>query len=72
MVCIGKRQSDDQWPQASAHTGLHGDAFFEQYYAHLVPGINNQEDYTVKAWLALLDKLGPSILIEHSQPGPAM
>ena len=66
-----------QWPQAFSHTqwpgtGLHGDAIFDQYYAHLMPGIDNQEDYTVKAWLALIDKIGPSILIEHSQPGPAM
>ena len=66
-----------QWPQAFSHTqwpgtGLHGDAIFDQYYAHLMPGIGKQEEHTVNAWVALLDKIGPSILIEHSQPGPAM
>ena len=67
-----------QWPQAFLHTPwpgngthLHGDPIFDQYYAHLMPGIDNQEERTRVAWMALLEKLGPSILIEHSQPGPA-
>ncbi len=69
-----------QWPQAFLHspwagsgTHLHGDPVFDQYDAHLMPGIDNdmQEERTRIAWLALLDKIGPSILIEHSQPGPA-
>lgn len=67
-----------QWPQAFLHTpwpgnGTHipGDPTFDQYYAHLMPGISNQEERTRVALVALLEKLGPSILIEHSQPGPA-
>ena len=67
-----------QWPQAFLHkpwpgsgTHRHGDPVFDQYYAHLMPGIDNQEERTRVAWIALLEKLGPSILIEHSQPGPA-
>jgi pimeloyl-ACP methyl ester carboxylesterase len=67
-----------QWPQAFLHTPwagngthVHGDPIFDQYYAHLMPGIDNQEERTRAAWIALLEKLGPSILIEHSQPGPA-
>jgi pimeloyl-ACP methyl ester carboxylesterase len=67
-----------QWPQAFLHTPwpgngthLHGDPIFDEYYAHLMPGINNQEERTRVAWMALLERLGPSILIEHSEPGPA-
>jgi pimeloyl-ACP methyl ester carboxylesterase len=67
-----------QWPQAFLHTPwagrgthVHGDPVFDQYYAHLMPGIENQEEYTRDAWVALLERLGPSVLIEHSQPGPA-
>lgn len=68
-----------QWPQAFLHTTwpgdgthIHGDPIFDQYYAHLMPGISDQEERTRVAWVALLEKLGPSILIEHSQPGPAI
>ena len=67
-----------QWPQAFLHTrwpggtGTHHDPIFDQYYAHLLPGINGQEEWTVKAMVALLDKIGPAIILEHSQPGPAM
>lgn len=72
-----------QWPQANLHTrwpgsgpnkGLHGDPIFDQYFAHLSPGIANgalQEELTARALVALLEKLGPSILVVHSQPGPA-
>lgn len=67
-----------QWPQAFLHTrwpggtGQHHDPIFDQYYAHLLPGVSNQEEWTVKAVVALLDKIGPAVMIEHSQPGPAM
>jgi pimeloyl-ACP methyl ester carboxylesterase len=67
-----------QWPQAFLHTrwpggtGQHHDPIFDQYYAHLLPGISGQEEWTVKAMVALLDKIGPAIIVEHSQPGPAM
>jgi pimeloyl-ACP methyl ester carboxylesterase len=67
-----------QWRQAFLHTPwagngthLHGDPIFDQYYAQLMPGIDNQEEHTRAALIALLERLGPSILIEHSQPGPA-
>jgi len=67
-----------QWPQAFLHTrwpggtGQHHDPIFDQYYAHLLPGISNQEQWTTEAMVALLDKIGPAIIVEHSQPGPAM
>jgi pimeloyl-ACP methyl ester carboxylesterase len=69
-----------QWPQARLHTqwpgtGIHGDPIFDQYFAHLSPGIANgtlQEALTASALVALLEKVGPSIVIIHSQPGPAM
>lgn len=69
-----------KWPGAELHTqwpgtGLHGDPFFDQYYAHLAPSISGgtfQEAITSKALVTLLQKLGPSIVIIHSQPGPAM
>ena len=65
-----------QWEQAFLHTrwpgtGVHGDPIFDQYYAHLMPGISNQEEITKDAVIALLDRIGPAIIVEHSQPGPA-
>lgn len=69
-----------QWPQAGLHTRWPGgtepgDPVFDQYYAHLAPAIasqNEQEDATTEALVALLDRIGPAVLIEHSQPGPAV
>ncbi len=71
-----------QWPQATLHTQwpgdgshTHGDTVFDQYYAHLAPGISNgalQEKLTANALVALLEKLGPSIVLIHSQPGTAL
>ena len=71
-----------RWPQATLHTQwpgdgshLHGDQVFDQYYAHLAPGIGNgalQERLTANALVALLEKLGPSVVLIHSQPGTAL
>jgi pimeloyl-ACP methyl ester carboxylesterase len=69
-----------QWPQANLHTqwpgtGTRGDPIFDQYFAHLAPGIGNgalQEELTESALVALLEKLGPSIVVIHSQPGTAL
>ncbi len=71
-----------QWPQANLHTQwpgdgshTHGDPVFDQYYAHLAPGIPSgalQERLTANALVALLEKLGPSIVLIHSQPGTAL
>ena len=65
------------WPQARLHTqwpgaGTPGDASFDQFYASQTPSI---EDFTLQqalnrdAILALLEKIGPAILLTHSQSG---
>jgi pimeloyl-ACP methyl ester carboxylesterase len=71
-----------QWPQANLHTQwpgtgshTHGDPVFDQYFSHLSPGIADgalQEELTAQALVALVDKLGPSIMLIHSQPGTAI
>ena len=65
------------WPQARLHTqwpgaGTPGDAAFDQFYSSQTPSI---EDFTLQqalnrdAILALLEKIGPAILLTHSQSG---
>ena len=65
------------WPQAHLHTqwpggGAPGDPVFDQFFASQLPSI---EDYTEQqvlnrdALLALLGKIGPAILLTHSQSG---
>ena len=65
------------WPQARLHTqwpgtGMPGDPVFDQFYASQVPSIQNrtfQIKLTSDALIALLDKIGPAILMTHSQSG---
>jgi pimeloyl-ACP methyl ester carboxylesterase len=65
------------WPQARLHTqwpgqGVPGDPAFDQFYASQVPSIENftlQQELNRDAILALLEKIGPSILLTHSQSG---
>jgi pimeloyl-ACP methyl ester carboxylesterase len=65
------------WPQAHLHTqwpgkGERGDPVFDQFYASQVPSIENfalQQTLNVDAILALLDRIGPAILLTHSQSG---
>ena len=65
------------WPQAHLHTqwpgaGAPGDAIFDQFYSSQVPSIQNftlQQTLNRDAILALLDKIGPAILLTHSQSG---
>ncbi|HTY69999.1 MAG TPA: alpha/beta hydrolase [Alphaproteobacteria bacterium] len=65
------------WPQAHLHTqfpgtGLPGDPVFEQFYASQVPAIASfaeQQRLNAAALVALLDKVGPAILLTHSQSG---
>jgi pimeloyl-ACP methyl ester carboxylesterase len=65
------------WPQARLHTqwpgtGAPGDLVFDQFYASQVPSI---QDFTLQqilnrdAIVALLDKIGPAIVLTHSQSG---
>jgi pimeloyl-ACP methyl ester carboxylesterase len=66
------------WPQAHLHTqwpghAEPGEAVFDQFYASQLPSI---QDFTLQqvlnrdALLALLEKIGPAILLTHSQSGP--
>ena len=66
------------WPQAHLHTqwpgaGIPGDPVFDQFFESQVPGIADlsvQVGLTRNAIVALLGKIGPAILLTHSQSGP--
>lgn len=66
------------WPQAKLHTqwpgsGRRGDATFDAFYATQVESLlSDAETQTLNqaAGAALLDKIGPAILVTHSQSGP--
>ncbi len=68
----------DTWPQAHLHTqwpgtGLQGDPAFDQFYASQVEGAGTGEQNELNirdAVSALLDKIGPAIVLTHSQSGP--
>lgn len=67
------------WPQAKLHTqwpggphkGHAGDPVFDQFYASQVPSLDNRESERLMqaAGAALLDRIGPAILVTHSQAG---
>jgi pimeloyl-ACP methyl ester carboxylesterase len=65
------------WPQARLHTqwpgkGIPGDPTFDQFYASQVPSIQNftlQQHLNRDAIVVLLEKIGPAILLTHSQSG---
>ncbi len=65
------------WPQAKMHnqwpgTGMPGDAIFDQFMASQVPFIRAADvtqTLNRDALAALIDKLGPVILMVHSQAG---
>lgn len=70
------------WPQAKKHTqwpgdgpnkGRRGDPYFDAFYATQVESLSSAaETQTLNqaAASALLDKIGPAILLTHSQSGP--
>jgi len=66
------------WPQAHLHaqwpgSGMAGDPVFDQFYASQEPGIANfalVQSLNRDAIVALLEKIGPAILLTHSQSGP--
>ena len=70
------------WPQAKLHTqwpgdgpkhGQIGDPIFDQFYASQVQFlVSNAETQTLiqHAAAALLDQIGPAIVLTHSQSGP--
>ena len=65
------------WPQAHLHNqfpgaGRPGDPNFDQFYASQFPSISSfpqQQQLNRDALVALLDKIGPAILLTHSQSG---
>jgi pimeloyl-ACP methyl ester carboxylesterase len=65
------------WPQAHLHTqwpgqGAPGDPVFDQFLASQLPSIadfTEQQQLNRDALVALLDKIGPAILLTHSQSG---
>jgi pimeloyl-ACP methyl ester carboxylesterase len=65
------------YPQAKLHTqwpgkGTVGDVVFDQFQAEILPDINDgtlREKLNGDAGVALLDKIGPAILMPHSQAG---
>jgi pimeloyl-ACP methyl ester carboxylesterase len=65
------------WPQAHLHTqwpgtGEPGDPSFDAFYASEAPSISDfaeQQALMRDAGAALLDKIGPSIILVHSQSG---
>jgi pimeloyl-ACP methyl ester carboxylesterase len=67
-----------QYPQAKLHsqwpgTGVPGDEAFDQFFSSQVEDIadlNVIEQLNRDAGVALLDRIGPAILLTHSQSGP--
>ncbi len=65
------------WPQAHLHTqwpgnGQPGDPAFDQFYASQVPSLANfttQQVLNTDAGVALLDRIGPAVVMIHSQSG---
>jgi pimeloyl-ACP methyl ester carboxylesterase len=65
------------WPQAKLHTqwpgnAQPGDPAFDNYFASNVPSMENRDSQgkmNVDALAALLDRIGPSIVLVHSQSG---
>ncbi len=65
------------WPQAHLHTqwpgtGVQGDPAFDQFYAEQLPAVASfakQQELNRDAGVALLDRIGPAILLTHSQSG---
>ena len=65
------------WPQASLHSqwpgaGTKGDATFDAFYASQVETIGDEaliEQINREAGAKLLDRIGPAVLLTHSQAG---
>lgn len=66
------------WPTAHLHTqwpgsGLPGDPVFEQFFASEVanmPDVRMQYALTLRAVTQLLARIGPAVIVTHSQAGP--
>src|SRR5579864_2653531 len=71
----------NKWPQARLHTqwpggeqkGMRGDPIFDAFYATQVEGLASAvetQSLVKAAGTALLDRIGPAIVVTHSQAGP--
>jgi pimeloyl-ACP methyl ester carboxylesterase len=66
------------FPQAHLHTqwpgsGVVGDPIFDQFQASMLPDFKDRtrrEGFNRDAGIALLEKIGPAIILPHSQSGP--
>ncbi|WP_426051855.1 alpha/beta hydrolase [Brevundimonas sp. SL161] len=65
------------WPQAVRHsqwpgTGLPGDPAFDQFFASQVGYVSGSVSAVLvaEAGAALLDRIGPAVVVTHSQSGP--
>jgi len=71
-------ENHDEYPQAKKHTqwpgkGVPGDPVFDHFFASQVEDSTNVgeiEQMNRAAGAALLDKVGPAIVLTHSQSGP--
>jgi pimeloyl-ACP methyl ester carboxylesterase len=75
-------ETEGSWPQAKKHTqwpgdgpnkGRKGDPYFDAFYATQVETVLDAEETQARnrdAGAALLDKIGPAIVLTHSQSGP--
>jgi pimeloyl-ACP methyl ester carboxylesterase len=76
QLTVGPRHSG-LWPQVSLHTqwpgeAVPGETFFDQFMAQQVEYIASgvqTEELNLPANLALLEKIGPAIVLTHSQAG---
>jgi len=67
------REKHSQWPGEGANKGKKGDPVFDQFYASQVETVTSNEETQQRnqdAGAALLDKIGPAIVLTHSQSGP--
>src|SRR5215472_2578043 len=67
------RDKHTQWPGNSANKGKQGDPIFDGFSATQVETVVSNEETQQRnrdAGAALLDKIGPAILLTHSQSGP--
>ena len=67
------REKHTQWPGEDANKGKQGDPTFDAFYATQVETVLSNEETQQRnqdAGAALLDKIGPAILLTHSQSGP--
>jgi pimeloyl-ACP methyl ester carboxylesterase len=59
-----------QWPSDSPKKGMRGDPVFDNFIKGQMQFVDDQEELTVPAGVALLDQIGtPVILLTHSQGG---